>query len=820
MKQRPKAQAELHYYSGRLKGKLDNLRAVPTTIVEAPPGYGKTTAIRDHLTGTLPQSTPVYWFAATDELPAICFRRFSNEIGKIDSRAGQRLLQIGLPNAATIGEACDALRSIQCKHEAYLVIDNFQHMLGVLPPSFLAALVEHGGDSLHIVLLTHMLKRNVFAAISGYGFLHITAADLKLEAGDIRRYYSLAGVNVAIEDAKDVAAFTGGWIIAVYLQLRSYRERGAFSGTRDIMALMEHLVWGKLTQEQQDFLLCLSPFETATVQQICALMGCDTLPDYALDALESTFIRYEPFEQRYEPHSILYGLMMQKCRERGEEFQRGCLLRAGDLCRDEGKALEALGFYWRVKDYRRILSLDLSPMILEKAWNTPFSAVALELAENCPVEIKKEYPLSMLRVAWALKIAGMDTAFEALLEGLDATFPEDGLLRAEWLLLSSFRHHPRLREMTAVLRQAEPLFAGACSQVILPSMPWCFSNSGPLGVYHITQGEADQDAAALEEYIALYSQLTGGHGCGADVLFRAELAYQRGELNNAEILAYKAMFLAQGRQQSIIQLGAVLQLAQVALHKSDTAAWQSAVRSMECAAVPSQDSFAFRAALDTMRGILLTELQQLDDIAGWLKEGDFSPQRLLPALVPSALFVHSVFLLHQGEYARLIGITGARYSEGPDSAPIIAMLLSLAKAAAYMQMGDRSHAGAFVRHAAQKALPDGLIFPFASFSWLLKGLTDELMEKEYPALLERFCEIKERFASGWTKLYSDLKPEQMPEALTSREREVALLAAQGLRNSEIAAKLTVTENTVRAHLRTAFQKLDVDRRARLAEKLK
>lgn len=55
--------------------------------------------------------------------------------------------------------------------------------------------------------------------------------------------------------------------------------------------------------------------------------------------------------------------------------------------------------------------------------------------------------------------------------------------------------------------------------------------------------------------------------------------------------------------------------------------------------------------------------------------------------------------------------------------------------------------------------------------------------------------------------------------MTAREREVALLAAKGLKNSEIAEKLFVTENTVRTHLHTAFQKLDIDRRAKLAEKL-
>ena len=46
------------------------------------------------------------------------------------------------------------------------------------------------------------------------------------------------------------------------------------------------------------------------------------------------------------------------------------------------------------------------------------------------------------------------------------------------------------------------------------------------------------------------------------------------------------------------------------------------------------------------------------------------------------------------------------------------------------------------------------------------------------------------------------------------------LAAEGLRNIEIANKLFLSEHTVRAHLRSIYQKLDIDRRAKLAKIIK
>jgi DNA-binding NarL/FixJ family response regulator len=54
--------------------------------------------------------------------------------------------------------------------------------------------------------------------------------------------------------------------------------------------------------------------------------------------------------------------------------------------------------------------------------------------------------------------------------------------------------------------------------------------------------------------------------------------------------------------------------------------------------------------------------------------------------------------------------------------------------------------------------------------------------------------------------------------LTSREREVLELVAQGLSNKEIAKALVITTNTVKRHLKSIFEKLEVHSRAAAAAK--
>lgn len=53
------------------------------------------------------------------------------------------------------------------------------------------------------------------------------------------------------------------------------------------------------------------------------------------------------------------------------------------------------------------------------------------------------------------------------------------------------------------------------------------------------------------------------------------------------------------------------------------------------------------------------------------------------------------------------------------------------------------------------------------------------------------------------------------DSLSKREREIVLLISQGLRNRQIAERLSVSEQTVKAHLSRIFKKCSVTSRAQL-----
>ena len=58
-----------------------------------------------------------------------------------------------------------------------------------------------------------------------------------------------------------------------------------------------------------------------------------------------------------------------------------------------------------------------------------------------------------------------------------------------------------------------------------------------------------------------------------------------------------------------------------------------------------------------------------------------------------------------------------------------------------------------------------------------------------------------------------------PSPLTTREREIALLAARGCQTRDIAAQLNISGRTVDNHLQAIYQKLAISGRAQLASVL-
>ena len=204
--------------------------------------------------------------------------------------------------------------------------------------------------------------------------------------------------------------------------------------------------------------------------------------------------------------------------------------------------------------------------------------------------------------------------------------------------------------------------------------------------------------------------------------------------------------------------------------------------------------------------------------ADWLREGVFSA-RHLSDMESHRMMMHLGELQSQKKYAPLVGTVEAEYPNGIRVKRFADVHPALIAATGYLGLGNREKAAELVRRVAALTLPDGILIQLIYYNQLLDGLVKECIVKEYSVLCRQFEETAARYLERLSSVYPKFSADELPPSLTMREREVAMLAIEGLSNNEIAGKLFLTTSTVYTHLRAVFRKLDIDRRSKPAEKL-
>lgn len=75
------------YFSARLTKKMHEILHKPVTVVEAPAGYGKTSAVREALINLPAQQ--VHWFTAVNESSVVSYKRLCRALKKWMPRSVQ-----------------------------------------------------------------------------------------------------------------------------------------------------------------------------------------------------------------------------------------------------------------------------------------------------------------------------------------------------------------------------------------------------------------------------------------------------------------------------------------------------------------------------------------------------------------------------------------------------------------------------------------------------------------------------------------------------------------------------------------------------------
>jgi LuxR family maltose regulon positive regulatory protein len=123
-----------------------------------------------------------------------------------------------------------------------------------------------------------------------------------------------------------------------------------------------------------------------------------------------------------------------------------------------------------------------------------------------------------------------------------------------------------------------------------------------------------------------------------------------------------------------------------------------------------------------------------------------------------------------------------------------------------------------LKQALDIAMPDRMYMPFVENCDYIKPLLEQFYrEGLYRDDLPRILELAATYLEAAVAIKEHFNGEK-PE-LTKRELEIAQLAAAGLTNKAIGARLFISENTVKTQLKSIFEKLGIKSRSLLNQAL-
>ena len=174
---------------------------------------------------------------------------------------------------------------------------------------------------------------------------------------------------------------------------------------------------------------------------------------------------------------------------------------------------------------------------------------------------------------------------------------------------------------------------------------------------------------------------------------------------------------------------------------------------------------------------------------------------------------HALYL-HK-EYQQAIGEVEAATALMQPAYPVAAIYLNIVGAMASNSLARHDDAQRFFDRAWALAMPEGYIEPFAEHHGMLQGLVERKLRSTQPELYQQLSKLVYRFSRGWMKIHNPTSTRKVTDTLTPYEFSIAMLAAKGRTNKEIADYMLISVNSVKAYLATIYQKIGITKRSDL-----
>ncbi|MDD4239190.1 MAG: LuxR family transcriptional regulator, partial [Desulfotomaculaceae bacterium] len=388
----------------RINHALESIFDYPLTIIEAPMGYGKTTAVKNFLTS---KRNPVLWlsFLAPEDTVTFFWDRLANQIGKLDEAIGQKLKSLGFPSdASQVAYFLSILNDMDYEENTVLVIDDFHLVKSLQIGQLLAHIVKEELHNLHIVVITRDTTNLDFAELIAKGICHIISQQtISFTDDETRDYCSMMGFMPTESDLAKICEYTDGWISLIYLILLAL-EKGIPVGMNNaIDELVEKVIYNAYDEHIRQFLLKLSVMDSFTAKQ-ALFVSQEISSDEYLKRLcrENAFITYDESARAYKIHNVLLDFLRIKQVVNME--LRELYRRVGEWHFQHKAYIPAYEYLYRAGETERILSHLNDEGTVTNA-HAEFEGY-MAMFKDAPRELLQKYPNAYLQYISLLLLSG------------------------------------------------------------------------------------------------------------------------------------------------------------------------------------------------------------------------------------------------------------------------------------------------------------------------------------------------------------------------------------------------------------------------------
>lgn len=822
-------QQNMCYLSDKLKQQLSQIPYYPLTIVEAPSGFGKTTAVRKFLKENLPDNAQQYWYTCLGEPSCIAWNGICDLLSNVNAELALSLKNLRLPTMDTLMYIPAMFRDHACTVETYLAIDNYQMLHCDIPRELMNVFAIHGSPKLHFIFITQNLERSSQLAFHHPYVYAVDPAAFFFDPESTARLSRMEGIRLSQSELNDIYANTEGWAAAIRLQIIHYKEHGSFGYTIGMEQLVETAIWNRLAPEEKDFLISVSVMDSFSASQAAIILGEETLPENIEKMLKyNNFIRYFPDKGIYVVHSILQEYLRKRFYHyKSESFQKRALRLAGQSYVAVSQYFAAAQFFLKIQDFDAILSMPVDDKYIGDQKEKSILEFIRNLVDNCPEDTLVKYPFTLLTFSTHMYAEGYFDTYRKLQRLIESVLKTNENLspaqlwriKSESSLMAYIEAYNDVSKMREKRQKIWDL-SEKTSERIKCAIPFTFGCPSVLFLFWRESGQLENALRGIAEGLPIYRKYTQGHGTGADCVMQAEALLMRGEDVEAEVLCYKALYQARSCQckQVSICLSAELVLVRIAILRGDVEGYFAGIRNIKEYVKENSSLYVFR-----MVDLCLTSINlfvgNIKGAASWVHDMESISKTMYSMAVPYAQVFCAILLFHQKRYGEFRALVSVILDEQTKAGSDIRYMMPLVYcfkylAIASLKKGKLREAQSYFQKALAISLPDRVYLPLAQHSntyySLIESAKGAVTDKEGWDALIALCKRQE---TGVAAIRRALIKEQ--SLLTPREKEIALLVKERLSAQEIAEKLYISKATVKTTIRNVYSKLGIHSRYEL-----